>query len=85
MIMGYFSNGTEGEIYFQSYCEKCIHGDSCPVWDAHLAFNYDCCNATGTPGKAILDALIPRQGIENLQCTMFVRRNADGDLFETGR
>ncbi|KKN12271.1 hypothetical protein LCGC14_1018230 [marine sediment metagenome] len=24
-VMGYFSNGTEGDIYSEKYCEKCVH------------------------------------------------------------
>ena len=78
--MGYFSNGSEGMDYEERYCRKCIHfgpeeGPGCPVWGAHLAFNYQVCNdPPESPGKGILDALIPmsEDGLSNLQCKMFV-------------
>jgi hypothetical protein len=71
--MGYFSNGTETEIYFNQYCENCIHvGDEdgiegCAVWDAHTM------DPRGS--KRVLNLLIPvdRDG-NNLQCAMFVPR-----------
>ena len=32
--MGYFSNGTEGMMYEEEYCDKCWHGgdNACAVW-----------------------------------------------------
>lgn len=70
--MGYFSNGTEGEIYFERYCARCVHdaNENCPVWAAHLIFNYDECNKPGS----ILHMLIPRSadGLGNEQCVMFL-------------
>ncbi len=68
--MGYFSNGTEGEIYQERWCDRCAHDaafrasgeDSCPVWDAHLAYN-------GEEGPSkVLDMLIPRG---NERCLLF--------------
>jgi hypothetical protein len=82
--MGYFSNGTEGESYFDRYCSRCIHdrnGD-CPIWGAHLAFAY------GAKGDAesILNMLIPRSkdGLWNEQCVLWVERDTTGDLFAEG-
>jgi hypothetical protein len=77
--MGYFSNGTEGWDYYEQYCSRCLHDkdESCPVWNAHLLHNYDECNNEGS----ILHMLIPREGIGNLRCTMFIERAAEGDLF----
>ena len=76
--MGYFANGTEGLLYQEQYCFRCVHfgpeeGPGCPIWDAHLFYAYQLCNVPPeeSPGKAILDMLIPREGIENLQCSMF--------------
>jgi len=71
--MGYFSNGTEGAIYEETFCRRCIHygpedGPGCPIWLAHLIHNYDECNND----ESILHILIPREGVHNLQCTMFV-------------
>jgi hypothetical protein len=84
--MGYFSNGTEGMDYHERYCSRCVHdaNDDCPVWNAHLLFSYQLCNAKDDPGKAILDMLIPdaTDHLGNAQCTMFVERAASGDLFE---
>ena len=83
--MAYFANGTEGMAYESQYCEKCIHGDpaNCAVWDAHMLSNYEECNNK----ESILHILIPRRGIENLACRMFVKRQApkflpgQGELF----
>jgi hypothetical protein len=84
--MGYFSNGTEGEDYFDAYCSKCIHdiNEDCPVWQMHLLYSYELCNADKDPGKQMLDMLIPptSDGLYNKRCTMFVARSASGDLFE---
>lgn len=78
--MGYFSNGTEGDMYREKWCERCVHGIAggddlgCPVWDAHLLYAYRLCNEkpAANPGKAMLDMLIPREGLGNGQCAMFI-------------
>ena len=42
--MGYFSNGTEGELYQRQWCDRCIHRDDyeagtfCEVWSAHIFY-----------------------------------------------
>lgn len=80
--MGYFSNGTHGDMFEGEYCARCIHGDAtrspdakegCPVMLAHILFAYEECN-TKSNAKAILDMLIePRpDGMFN-ECKMFVR------------
>jgi hypothetical protein len=73
--MGYFSDGTEGECYFEEYCSKCVHngdgeGPMCAVWTAHLLYSYDLCNEEKNP----LNVLIPRSkdGLWNEQCKMFL-------------
>ncbi|MCD1645219.1 hypothetical protein [Aurantimonas coralicida] len=68
--MGYFSNGTEGMMYEEDFCSKCLHGDGCPVWDAHMLKNYEECNKP----DSILHMLIPRTegGLGNGQCLMFI-------------
>ena len=82
--MGYFSNGTEGQIYEATYCRHCRWyrpvekggAESCPVLDAHLWWNYQDCNEPGSP----LHKMIPRDGIENLRCVYFEEAaDADGD------
>lgn len=72
--MGYFSNGSEGESYFETYCAKCVHESEtndvgCPIWNLHLLHNYDDCNKK----DSYLHVLIPRDvhGM-NEQCAMFV-------------
>ena len=68
--MGYFANGTEGELFEEAWCSRCAHSDlgpgrelgvdpPCPVWMAHQLFAYELCNKHDDPGKQILDTLIP--------------------------
>ncbi len=76
--MGYFSNGTEGMIYEDTFCQRCIHrgdGDEggCNIWLAHLLYAYEE-TGSGSNAEAILDLMIPRQepGLNgNGRCTMF--------------
>ena len=71
--MGYFPNGTAGEMYDEAFCKRCIHHGNCAVMEAHLVHNYAECNNP----DSILHMLIPREkgGIHNEQCLMFVERN----------
>lgn len=70
--MGYFSNGTEGELYREAYCDKCIFDreQRCPIWNLHLALNYADCNDPHSP----LHKFIPRSkdGCENMECFFFM-------------
>lgn len=71
MIMGYFSNGSEGMDYELNYCDKCVHQNPhCAVWEAHVLRNYEDCNRP----ESILHMLIPRSkdGLSNEQCRMFI-------------
>jgi hypothetical protein len=75
--MGYFANGTEGTIYEEAYCRRCVHygpeeGPGCPIWFAHLLYNYDECNSDSN-AKTMLDMFIPinAETLANEQCTMF--------------
>ena len=71
--MGYFSNSTEGESYEAQYCVRCVHHNpddgGCPVFLAHLLYNYAECNKR----NSILHMLIPinKEGTGNEQCAMF--------------
>jgi hypothetical protein len=85
--MGYFANGTEGAIYEETYCRRCIHygpeeGPGCPIWFAHLLHNYDLCNEDPdeNPAKQMLDMFIPinTETLENEQCTMFALSEEGG-------
>ena len=81
--MGYFSNGTEGMLYEEGWCDRCVHrdadGSGCPVWNAHLLYNYQECNNK----DSILHLLIPREnnGLSNGRCLMFHEKSAVRDLF----
>lgn len=70
--MGYFPNGDAGIWYFEKYCSKCEHdrNEDCPIWAAHLFYNYDECNND----KSILHMLIPRteDGLGNEECKLFI-------------
>src|SRR6266498_3031742 len=68
--MGYFANGTEGAMFEEAFCSRCVHSDlgpgkeigvdpPCPVWMAHMLYAYELCNEADHPGKVILDMLIP--------------------------
>ena len=76
--MGYFSNGTEGSMYEEEFCARCIHGQDeergCPIMGLHLALNYEECNKP----QSIFHSLIPRSkdGLSNLQCKMFMSKDA---------
>jgi hypothetical protein len=82
--MGYFSNGTEGMDYQERYCSRCVHdkNEDCPVWAAHLLYNYQECNKP----ESILHMLIPRtdNGLGNSACSLFIEKAAARDLFDGG-
>ena len=70
--MAHFSNGTEGMMYEEHYCSRCIHrGDEehgCAVWMVHLVYAY---GAKGDVAE-ILERLIPtrKDGFAG-KCKMF--------------
>lgn len=73
--MGYFSNGTEGMLYEEKWCDNCIHQVDCPVWSIHLEWSYELCNKKDDPGKQMLDEFIPiDENGRNQECTMFVEK-----------
>ena len=84
--MAYFSNGTEGEMYQATYCDRCRNwregrggfGEGCPVWDVHILFSYDECNSDSN-AKKMLDHLIPMMegGIYADECTMFLQKEEE--------
>lgn len=77
--MGYFSNGTEGEIYMAAYCHRCLNwkedknGEGCPVMDLHFMHSYDQDKPGNEQIKAVLDLMIPPAPAPewNAQCAMF--------------
>jgi len=77
-FVGYFSNGTEGMMYEEEWCNKCLHREGCPIWMAHMIHNYDECNNK----ESILHMLIPIEdnGVGNKKCAMFVDRGLLSNL-----
>ena len=73
--MAYFANGTQGQIYEDQYCARCVHsldkdankGECCPVLMLHLLWNGDKIEDR----ELALDLFIPREGIVNKECSMF--------------
>jgi len=80
--MAHFSNGTEALAYREEWCFKCQHGqsdESCMVWRAHYDYSYELCNKCESPGKQILDMLIPVDKDHWPQkCSMFVKNICEG-------
>ena len=83
MTMGYFSNGTEGRLYQERFCDRCIHDNPqkdiyCPIWNLHLLHNSQECNKP----DSFLHALIPLSAdkLDNERCKMFVDRGALSNL-----
>ena len=76
--MGYFSNGTQGDMYEEEYCSKCVNNDQekgCPVIMLHMHWNYEQNrqDEVSKIKKFTLDWFIPQEkgGIFNDQCLMF--------------
>lgn len=87
--MGYFSNGTEAELYEQRYCSRCVHSDQeigvdppCPIWLAHILFAYQECGKA-SPAEEILNLLIPRSDdrLGNDECKGFHPRDAGAAIY----
>ena len=78
--MGYFSNGTEGELYFDKYCSRCIfdRNHDCPIWGLHLEHNYKEANNA----HSFLHKLIPisKDGYGNDECKFFILDNYQLDF-----
>ena len=77
--MGYFANGTEGDMYQFAYCFKCKNrvdkkdgcGFGCAVWDLHITHSYKLANSK-SEAKKMLDFLIPNKNCNNEECRMFL-------------
>ena len=68
--MGYFSNGTDGDLYQSRFCDHCVHNNEefgCPCWEAHQMWNYEECNKP----DSILHKMIPRTDMGNGVCMFF--------------
>ena len=69
--MGYFPNGTDGEMYCEQYCDNCVHNleeHGCPILALHWLYNYDECNKP----DSILHEAIPRDDKGyNKQCIFY--------------
>ncbi len=73
--MAYFANGDAQEDYEERWCDRCVHGptperdEGCAIMLVHLAYNYQALDEPEI--QAILDTLIPTQGLEPAQCRLF--------------
>ncbi|MBC5648486.1 hypothetical protein [Christensenella tenuis] len=81
--MGYFSNGTEGVLYEEMYCEKCIHYEDCAVLGLHFANNYDEANKK----DSFLHELIPYKDGFNIAADRKEKRNDNKKIWknQTGK
>jgi len=74
--MGYFTTGTEGELYEARYCSMCAHDcvAKCTIMQAHwvAAATRDSGWADDdSPTRMVLDMFIPRDNEgNNMPCTM---------------
>jgi hypothetical protein len=81
--LGYFPNGTSGEMYQAKYCFHCVHmlpEYGCPCDTAHLLWNYDECNKD----DSILHKMIPidnKKGF-NKKCTFFFKSEKPEETVE---
>lgn len=71
--MGYFGNGTDGEMYRAHYCDFCVNDrrEGCPVWYLHLAWNDEAIKDE-TKRNALNEFIPVDANGENQQCRMFV-------------
>lgn len=61
------ANGTEGDIFMESFCDRCVNGADCEIQDATMAFDVD-------------DPEYPAEWIEDddgPRCTAFVAEGPD--------
>ena len=83
--MGYFSNGTMGDMYQAQWCRRCVHWkddpdepNQCPVMGIHMLHNYTQAmnDEADDPIHAILNTFIPQldEPPWNEECKMFVER-----------
>jgi hypothetical protein len=71
--MAYFSNGSEGDCFYEQ-CMKCKYGQyPCPIAFLQMEFNYDQLKDTTGTARKMLDALVRQDGT----CTMFETFKAD--------
>lgn len=83
--MAYFSNGTDGMMYYERYCSRCQwdKDQKCPIWMAHLIHNYEECNKE----DSVLHMLIPRKkapDFGNEECFFFQPEPSMGLPFPRG-
>jgi hypothetical protein len=78
VVMAYFSNGIEGEVYESRVCAHCIHNDNCAVMEAHHFGNYGQIRDGEVVKDHPLQILIPddKKGHPSL-CRMFYSLDAD--------
>lgn len=73
--MAYFPNGTSMLDYQNQYCDRCVNdvNKRCPILTLHALWSYDAVGKNKDETKeTALNIFIPREGIENQECKMFV-------------
>lgn len=79
--MAYFSNGTEGEIFENRWCSRCVNNaeGNCPIWCLHLLWNSAAVgNDADETAAASLNTLIPMRGLDPDKCSMFCKSDLLG-------
>ena len=79
--MGYFANGTEGDVYYAKYCANCRHDNldqdqGCPIWGLHLLWNYD--QVDGPFDYAVEPMEMNEQNIMRVALDSFIPMSEDG-------
>jgi hypothetical protein len=72
--MGYFSNGSEGDDYWNAHCRRCVHWHhihGCPCWSVHEWLNYDECNK---PDSALHYMIPLDEKHNNKQCIYWAQK-----------
>jgi len=74
--MGYFSCGSELDVYEAIYCEKCVRCGDCSVHLAHIMYAHRLHDKEKHVGRKILNMLISLDvgGMNNEKCSMFYER-----------
>ena len=75
--VGYFASARAQADYRWRFCEHCQHEGQCPVWALHGIWgDLQCCDREKAD---VLGMFIPRNGLSNKPCLMFVERREEND------
>ncbi len=76
-MMGYFANGTAGEVYEETYCMRCVHysAEICPVFRLHM--DWDSAQENDLVKRSALNSFIPFIHGRNQECKMFHAKESE--------